>query len=204
MSDMPDLNALPPYRFCALSNKVFGRDHHGGETPVCDVRGWGYLTGKGGGLGLDDLAAIEVQKRTGETIAFALNSRADLPAPVRVKDLVWFDYGTAQHPNSQGSVAEASDATYRVSLIGDRWHGTWTAETFDTLEAAKAAAQADYTARILAALETAPDAMADPRVVALVEAVERMMEQCEDGDGYTEAAALAVVAALEAAKGAGE
>jgi hypothetical protein len=129
MSDMPDLNALPPYRFCALSNKVFGRDHHGGETPVCDVRGWGYLTGKGGGLGLDDLAAIEVQKRTGEAIATALNTRADLPAP---------------------------------------------------------------------------DALADPRVVALVEAVERMMEQCEDGDGYTEAAALAVVAALEAAKGAGE
>jgi hypothetical protein len=86
MSDMPDLNALPPYRFCALSNKVFGRDHHGGETPVCDVRGWGYLTGKGGGLGLDDLAAIEVQKRTGEAIATALNTRADLPAPDALAD----------------------------------------------------------------------------------------------------------------------
>lgn len=78
MTEAPELNALPPYRYCALSNKVWGRDHHGSETPVCDIRGWGYLTGRGGGLALDSAVAIEVQKRTGEAIAAGLNRRADM------------------------------------------------------------------------------------------------------------------------------
>jgi len=46
---------------------------------------------------------------------------------------------------------------------------------FDNLDAAKAAAQADYEARILSALTTQPaDPLSDPRVVALVEALEWM------------------------------
>jgi hypothetical protein len=44
----------------------------GGVTNLVDVRGWGYLTGKGhGALGLDETAAIEIQSTIENYIAAA-------------------------------------------------------------------------------------------------------------------------------------
>lgn len=101
------------------------------------------------------------------------NSRADLaPTPlsaVKVKPLVWEDF------DGRGAKASAFyNANYLINLWngrgqfevsfsypghqtgydGERWH--------DTLEAAKAAAQADYAARIMAALEPTPKAARIP------------------------------------------
>ena len=48
------------------------------EMRICDIRGWGRLTGKGrGGLGLSDDEAEAVQKANAEFIA---NARKDIPA----------------------------------------------------------------------------------------------------------------------------
>ena len=42
---------------------------------VLDVRGWGYLTGKGSGaLGLDEASAIKIQDDFGEGVVKALNT----------------------------------------------------------------------------------------------------------------------------------
>lgn len=44
----------------------------GGDTPICDIRGWGYLTGNGhGALGLDPKEAAEIQDANARLIASA-------------------------------------------------------------------------------------------------------------------------------------
>jgi hypothetical protein len=42
-----------------------------GQMKVCDIRGWGYLTGKGCALALPDDQAIEIQKANERLIAAA-------------------------------------------------------------------------------------------------------------------------------------
>ena len=52
--------------------KVEGPSEMGGEFCVCDIRGWGYLTGKGhGALGLSEKEALAIQKANAELIASA-------------------------------------------------------------------------------------------------------------------------------------
>jgi hypothetical protein len=44
----------------------------GGDAKVCDIRGWGYLTGKGhGALGLPEAEAIAIQEANARLIAAA-------------------------------------------------------------------------------------------------------------------------------------
>lgn len=43
----------------------------GGYAKLFDVRGWGYLTGKGGGLGLDAELAYAIQQANAHLIAAA-------------------------------------------------------------------------------------------------------------------------------------
>lgn len=73
---MADITANPPYRYEPLHQCVYGVCHKNGhEVMVCDVRGWGYLTGKGqAALGLETDAAKRIQDQTGETIARLLNA----------------------------------------------------------------------------------------------------------------------------------
>lgn len=88
---------------------------------------------------------------------------AQAPAPVRVRKLEWLDFP------DRGAKAQAwNEANYMIQKWSDgRWeisasypgYSTFIEGTdrfYPTLEAAKSAAQADYEARILAALE--PDA----------------------------------------------
>lgn len=97
----------------------------------------------------------------------------DAPMIVRVKPLVW-RYGEntafihAGEPNGISyTMMPTTSGLFRVyGIPGDHDN----AAQFDSLEAAKAAAQADYEARILAALDLTPD----PRVAALVEALEAL------------------------------
>ena len=156
------------------------------------------------------------------------NRRADLaavqPAQVRVKPLVWSDrFG----PNSECSydhiTADSALGLYRVEWKG--WKdfdpptvccGGAFIGCYNTIQSAKAAAQADYEARILAALEPQPDPR-DEVIARLVEAVERqdMVRVCttsggpnHDGQRWVhmldyndlKARATALCAALAAAK----
>jgi hypothetical protein len=109
---------------------------------------------------------------------------APAPAGVTIKPLVWEDF------DERGAKASAFyNANYLIQLWkgrgqfevsmsypghqtgydGERWH--------DTLEAAKAAAQADYEARIMAALEPSPAGMTVPD--ELYQAAKRDAEEAE-------------------------
>ncbi len=59
----------PPFRYETFGTQIL--DSRGQR--IVDVRGWGYLTGKGGGLGLDEDQAEKIQDRIGEQVAAALN-----------------------------------------------------------------------------------------------------------------------------------
>lgn len=121
---------------------------------------------------------------------FARVIRALPAAQVKVKPLVW------EAVNEDGRVQDAKgfNSVYRVWLSKDgvaRWQAKYMSEwnNADSLDAAKAAAQADYEARVLATLDLSPTAvdasqtpdpvLSDPRVRALVEALR--LYSCEDG-----------------------
>ncbi len=48
-----------------------------GDTTVLDVRGWGYLTGRGGGLAMSEDDAVKVQDQFEEWVIAALNHYAE-------------------------------------------------------------------------------------------------------------------------------
>jgi|GEM_PF-3357304 regulator of replication initiation timing len=59
----------------------------GGETPICDIRGWGYLTGQGhGALGLSEKEAIAVQRAIADYIASA-NPATMLALTAHIREL---------------------------------------------------------------------------------------------------------------------
>lgn len=101
--------------------------------------------------------------------------RADLATAAKVKPLVWEDAKISsqcvrQTAETLFGVYEAlqwSDGTYGGSIPTGSDEPNKEYGDLPTLEAAKAAAQADHDARIRAALEPA-DPMQDPRVKALV------------------------------------
>lgn len=59
-----------PLRVDPFGSYIFDRD---GQM-IAQIRGWGHLTGKGGGLGLDDATAITVQKQRAQAIVDAVNN----------------------------------------------------------------------------------------------------------------------------------
>jgi hypothetical protein len=59
----------PPFRYERLGPAIFDDKGH----KVCDMRGWGFLTGTGGGLGLDEDEAAKIQDAMGQKIADLLN-----------------------------------------------------------------------------------------------------------------------------------
>lgn len=192
-----------PFSILKGTNWIVGKDHHGDICHVLDQRGWGYLTGKGqAALGLDNITASQTQADMQQWVVDALNSawnrRADLaaiqPAQVRVKPLVWggvtdwrectkFEaaalggkYFVADLDKDSGIYSAGIDLgglAFVMLLEPDEKFGGKKPRSFPTIEAAKAAAQADYEARILAALEPQPDPR-DEVIARLVEALERM------------------------------
>lgn len=95
-----------------------------------------------------------------------------------VKPLVWVE------PKADGVFAERIWASEIYTIekrnhaeVFDLYCTLWDGDNsvrFDTLEAAKAAAQADYEARILSALDMQPTV--SPDVAALVEAAEKLLD----------------------------
>ena len=78
---------------------------------------------------------------------------------VRVKPLEWAECNTGNWKRGHCFTARSmvDFAPLAIHKKHDGWWLNKDCHTYDTLEAAKAAAQADYEARILAALEPAPD-----------------------------------------------
>ena len=102
--------------------------------------------------------------------------RADLaaiPAQVRVKPLVWISTGENRY--------SAKSEDYKVVTDGKCWAfcpedwPPFAGYPYLTADAAKAAAQADYEARILAAIEPQPDPR-DAVIAALVEAATHLCD----------------------------
>lgn len=68
-----------PWRSCPYSQDIYADDVPKGPMRVADIRGWGYLTGKGhGALGLSDEEAMAIQKANAAFIVEAVNSHAAL------------------------------------------------------------------------------------------------------------------------------
>lgn len=160
------------------------------------ANGIGNFKSNQGDYGICDDAADRIEALEAEAIA-AWNIRA-LPAvaasqpanpavkvdscqPVRVKPLEWNQSGR------NCIRAETSTDTYEILdgwvngkfLLRSRHSDEWR----DTLIAAKAAAQADYEARILAAIEIQPDPRDAAVIMQLVEAAEaqlQYMDMCGD------------------------
>lgn len=66
-----------PFRYDDYGNKIWMASEKGGETPVLDIRAWGYLTGMGGGaLGLSRDEAISQQEEFANRIVGLLNKDA--------------------------------------------------------------------------------------------------------------------------------
>lgn len=121
---------------------------------------------------------------------------AAAPAQVRVKPLVWTGDGHWHSGDNEGWMEEANTPFgwgYAVEF-GTLETGPWKVSStfgsdivkFDTPSAAKAAAQADYEARILAAIEPQPDPR-DEVIKVLTEALLSIAGESlgEDGCYYT-------------------
>ena len=105
------------------------------------------------------------------------------PVAVKVKPLVWFEVYRARvggKYTADGYTIMWIEGVWLLSFAGES-RSAW---RFTDLDAAKAAAQADYEARIMAALDVQPltvqDAARLPEIVALIDAVNGLMEVFPD------------------------
>lgn len=80
-----------------FSCRIMAHNIPKGPMTICDIRGWGYLTGKGhGALGLSQEEAIAIQKANAELIVRAVNAHEDLIGALKkyaTAELERFDYG---------------------------------------------------------------------------------------------------------------
>lgn len=60
----------PPFSYDEFGSAIVDRDGH----KMLDVRGWGYLTGRGGGRALHDATAEKIQDAIGRKTAELLNA----------------------------------------------------------------------------------------------------------------------------------
>ena len=137
-----------------------------------------------------DVTAIPLLGMTVTQIERAIRAIPIAPQPVAVtvKPLVWREQSnTCQVADTPWGSAAVQDESH--ALCPHRW-GWWMVGSDEddsatgygnNIELAKAAAQADYEARILSALTIQPaDPLSDPRVVALVEAAKVFMHDVDD------------------------
>ena len=80
MTNRPKLPDTPvfcagPFSLWEGSGWIVGTDAFGDMCHVADIRGWGYLTGRGRALALDDDTAFEAQKLAAQFIVDAMNEK---------------------------------------------------------------------------------------------------------------------------------
>lgn len=119
-----------------------------------------------------ETAEAEVARLTAELAA----------ARGRVKPLEWREVNDGNRRKGEvfGTRSPVSFAPITAHKKHDGWWLSADCKTYPTLEAAKAAAQADYAARILAALEP------DPTMVRMREALEEIARQKRTDELETE------------------
>jgi hypothetical protein len=139
-----------------------------------------------------------------ETALLALRSATPMPG---VKALEWREFATSRHDYGHG-VWDANGPWTTYSIWDcfeggfddeDRYYARAISKSFHTVEAAKAAVQADFEARILSALTTPPAReVSDDMARALVAKYRKMWP----GDGWPSLgdAKDLIAAALEAAR----
>jgi hypothetical protein len=86
----------------------------GGETPVCEIRGWGYLTGQGhGALGLSEAEAIALQRALAAYIAAANPAR--ILALLDEVEALKLERDAAQTLSRKGSIMEEHCLPYDMA-----------------------------------------------------------------------------------------
>ncbi|MBN8292865.1 hypothetical protein JI664_12895 [Rhodobacter sp. NTK016B] len=131
------------------------RAPHSTAKAECDARAREFLAGNGDPW----IVALEARATAAEA-----QLAAAMEGAVRVRELVWREDGNDNDLHVADSVLglyfirfdpRANDDTAWMLFLSGKW------VCFGTIEAAKAAAQADYERRILAALEPNPAALAN-------------------------------------------
>lgn len=164
MTNAPELKPCP---FCGGDARIYQDTSHS-TAWFCGCEDWDCF----GNMMWDET-------KTGATDKW--NRRADLSSPLGavVKPLVWFEVEKSRHGgkyNADGYTIRYIEGLWLLDFAGNSKQA-W---RFPTIESAQAAAQADYTARILAALEPPTHAallahaMRLPEVAALREALDDM------------------------------
>ena len=76
MNTEQELRLHGPFKTDDFASYIYGsNDKIGGDNPVLEIRGWGYLTGNGhGALGLSHAEAVAEQKRFASFVVDALNA----------------------------------------------------------------------------------------------------------------------------------
>lgn len=69
-----------PWKGDRFADYIYAAD----GTMVCQIRGWGHLTGKGGGLGLSEDQAVRTQEERQALIVSAVNAHDDLLTALRM------------------------------------------------------------------------------------------------------------------------
>lgn len=85
LSEQPPPNLPPQFKppfFGSNMGKIFCKTQCG-DTTVLDVRGWGYLTGTGGGLGMGEDEATKIQDQFEAWVCAALNAYVGHSKPPR-------------------------------------------------------------------------------------------------------------------------
>ncbi|BCJ91827.1 hypothetical protein IZ6_25620 [Terrihabitans soli] len=106
-----------PWQVDGVFQTLFCRSARGGVRKVLDIRGWGYLTGKGhGALGLSDKDAYEEQKAVALYVEAAVNCHEKLVASVRTLSTLLKTRSRADDAAVNSALHEASRALDCVSL----------------------------------------------------------------------------------------
>lgn len=80
-ADRPKLPAQPPFvsgpfrAMGTMSSMIVGQSPFGGTEHIADMRGWGFLTGRGQALALPEGEAVKVLIETRDWIIAAMNEK---------------------------------------------------------------------------------------------------------------------------------
>lgn len=104
-----------PWHVDPYSGSVYAADVPKGSPRVADMRGWGYLTGKGhGALGLPETEAIAAQKANAAFIVKAVNNHDALVDALKKMDFLRLVISSAVSHSDNGNYPKVRDAIIAV------------------------------------------------------------------------------------------
>lgn len=106
-----------PWKIDPHSFSVYAADVPRGSPRVADMRGWGYLTGKGSGaLGLSDDEGIAAQKANAELIVKAVNNHETLLDALRFALEVMESYAFSSGNDPRTATPESAIGRARAAI----------------------------------------------------------------------------------------